>query len=74
MKISDFERLAILGEGAFGKVYRVRYVQNDHKFALKRIEKSLLIRVRNNFTPGRKAKTSAYIKGDDALPRPPTNR
>lgn len=44
-KIQDFDRLAILGEGAFGKVYRVLWHRTGQKYALKRIEKALLIRV-----------------------------
>jgi novel protein kinase C epsilon type len=43
-KMEDFELLTVLGSGAFGKVYLAEHLQTKQVFAIKAIEKEVIIR------------------------------
>jgi serine/threonine protein kinase len=43
VKFADFEVLEMLGEGSFGKVFRVRKRDTGKLYAMKTMKKSLLI-------------------------------
>ena len=43
-KISDFQKLKNLGQGAQGKVVSVKYKKTGNKLAMKVISKNMLIR------------------------------
>ena len=43
VKFADFEVLELLGEGSFGKVFRVKKRDNGKQYAMKTMKKSLLI-------------------------------
>lgn len=40
MSVDDFEMLALLGKGTFGKVYQVRRKSNNKIYAMKVLKKS----------------------------------
>ena len=43
VRFSDFEILEMIGEGSFGKVFRVRKKSNNATYAMKSMKKSTLI-------------------------------
>lgn len=43
VKFSDFEVIEMIGEGSFGKVYRVMKRDTGKMYAMKSMKKSLLI-------------------------------
>jgi serine/threonine protein kinase len=43
VKFSDFEVIELIGEGSFGKVFRVKKLDTGKKYAMKSMKKSLLI-------------------------------
>ena len=43
VKFADFEVIELIGEGSFGKVFRVRKRDSGKYFAMKSMKKSLLI-------------------------------
>lgn len=44
--LDDFELLAVLGRGGFGKVMQVRHKQNGNVYAMKVLKKAELVRRR----------------------------
>jgi serine/threonine protein kinase len=43
VKFADFEVIELIGEGSFGKVFRVKKRDTGKKYAMKSMKKSLLI-------------------------------
>ena len=43
VKFRDFEVIELLGEGSFGKVYRVRKRDTNKHYAMKSMKKSILV-------------------------------
>jgi len=43
VKFADFDLLSLLGEGSFGKVYKVRHKESGKFFAMKSMQKQFLI-------------------------------
>mmetsp|Transcript_51503 Transcript_51503/g.129217 ORF Transcript_51503/g.129217 Transcript_51503/m.129217 type:complete len:557 (+) Transcript_51503:35-1705(+) len=45
--LEDFERLSLVGQGGYGKVYQVRSVERGEVYAMKVLQKDFLARTRN---------------------------
>ena len=43
IKVSDFEKLKLLGKGSFGEVYLVKLKKNNKIYAMKILDKNFII-------------------------------